>query len=82
MEEVVLAAKGLTEVTTVIHKLSERVHRNRKTILVLTEGRRCLCTDAPVAAFKFEKRRVCYGNYVELMAEKHLTATRGRQKSH
>lgn len=37
IEEVVLAAQGLSEVTTAIHGLSEMVHRSRKTTLVVTE---------------------------------------------
>lgn len=37
IEELVLAAQGLTEVTTAIQGLSDVVHRNRNTTLVLTE---------------------------------------------
>ncbi|KAA0722789.1 hypothetical protein E1301_Tti008711 [Triplophysa tibetana] len=37
IEEVVLAAQGLTEVTSAIQELSDIVHQNRKTTLALTE---------------------------------------------
>ncbi|XP_039542773.1 uncharacterized protein LOC120489757 isoform X2 [Pimephales promelas] len=37
IEELVLAAQGLSEVTTAIQGLSDLVHRNRNTTLVLTE---------------------------------------------
>lgn len=40
IEEVVLAAHGLSEVTTAIHGLSDQVHRNKKTTSVLTEQSR------------------------------------------
>ncbi|XP_016328503.1 uncharacterized protein LOC107677942, partial [Sinocyclocheilus anshuiensis] len=41
VEEVVLAAQGLSEVTTAIQELSELVHQNRKTTLVLTTVQEC-----------------------------------------
>ncbi|KAI7793872.1 hypothetical protein IRJ41_003002 [Triplophysa rosa] len=37
IEEVVLAAQGLTEVTSAIQELSDIVRQNRKTTLALTE---------------------------------------------
>lgn len=37
IEELVLAAQGLSEVATAIQGLSDVVHRNRNTTLVLTE---------------------------------------------